>query len=51
MSPEPFRIAPRKSEGMLQGGQSMLQVTGNDVVVRILKNEGVDTAFYLTGGP
>ena len=29
----------------------MPQVTGNDLVVQTLKNEGVDTVFYLTGGP
>ncbi len=26
-------------------------VSGNDLVVRSLKDEGVDTVFYLTGGP
>jgi thiamine pyrophosphate-dependent acetolactate synthase large subunit-like protein len=29
----------------------MPQVTGNDLVVQTLKNEEVDTVFYLTGGP
>jgi len=29
----------------------MPEVTGNDLVVQALKNEGVDTVFYLTGGP
>ncbi len=29
----------------------MAKVTGNDLVVRALKDEGVDTVFYLTGGP
>lgn len=29
----------------------MPKVTGNDLVVQTLKNEGVDTVFYLTGGP
>lgn len=29
----------------------MPTVTGNDLVVQTLKNEGVDTVFYLTGGP
>lgn len=29
----------------------MAKVTGNDLVVQTLKNEGVDTVFYLTGGP
>lgn len=29
----------------------MPKVTGNDLVVRTLQNEGVDTVFFLTGGP
>lgn len=29
----------------------MPKVTGNALVVQTLKNEGVDTVFYLTGGP
>ncbi|HVP80182.1 MAG TPA: thiamine pyrophosphate-binding protein [Thermodesulfobacteriota bacterium] len=29
----------------------MAKVTGNDLVVQTLKNEGVDTVFYLPGGP
>jgi acetolactate synthase-1/2/3 large subunit len=29
----------------------MAKVTGNDLVVQTLKNEGIDTVFYLTGGP
>ncbi|HKV55251.1 MAG TPA: thiamine pyrophosphate-binding protein [Candidatus Binataceae bacterium] len=29
----------------------MAKVSGNDLVVQALKDEGVDTAFYLTGGP
>jgi len=29
----------------------MPKVTGNDLVAQTLKNEGVDTVFYLTGGP
>jgi hypothetical protein len=29
----------------------MPKVSGNDLVVQTLKNEGVDTVFYLTGGP
>jgi acetolactate synthase-1/2/3 large subunit len=29
----------------------MPKVTGNDLVVQTLQNEGVDTVFYLTGGP
>ena len=29
----------------------MPKVTGNDLVVQTLKNEGVETIFYLTGGP
>ncbi len=29
----------------------MAKVNGNDLVVRALRNEGVDTVFYLTGGP
>jgi thiamine pyrophosphate-dependent acetolactate synthase large subunit-like protein len=29
----------------------MPKVTGNDLVVRTLRNEGVNTVFYLTGGP
>jgi thiamine pyrophosphate-dependent acetolactate synthase large subunit-like protein len=29
----------------------MPKVTGNDLVVQTLKNEGVETVFYLTGGP
>jgi acetolactate synthase-1/2/3 large subunit len=29
----------------------MAKLSGNDLVVRALKDEGVDTAFYLTGGP
>ena len=29
----------------------MAKTTGNDLVVRSLKDEGVDTVFYLTGGP
>jgi acetolactate synthase-1/2/3 large subunit len=29
----------------------MPKVTGNDLVVQTLKKEGVDTIFYLTGGP
>ncbi len=29
----------------------MPKVTGNDLVVQTLKNEGVDTVFFLTGGP
>jgi len=29
----------------------MPKVTGNDLVAQSLKNEGVNTVFYLTGGP
>jgi acetolactate synthase-1/2/3 large subunit len=29
----------------------MAKMTGNDLVVKSLKDEGVDTVFYLTGGP
>lgn len=29
----------------------MPKVTGNDLVVQTLKNEGIETVFYLTGGP
>jgi thiamine pyrophosphate-dependent acetolactate synthase large subunit-like protein len=29
----------------------MAKVSGNDLVVRALQDEGVDTAFYVTGGP
>ena len=29
----------------------MAKVSGNDLVVKALKDEGVDTVFYLTGGP
>ena len=29
----------------------MAKTTGNDLVVKSLKDEGVDTVFYLTGGP
>ena len=29
----------------------MAQVSGNDLVVKALKDEGVDTVFYLNGGP
>lgn len=29
----------------------MPKVTGNDLVVRTLQNEGIDTVFFLTGGP
>jgi acetolactate synthase-1/2/3 large subunit len=29
----------------------MAKTSGNDLVVRSLKDEGVDTVFYLTGGP
>lgn len=29
----------------------MAKVNGNDLVVRALRDEGVDTVFYLTGGP
>jgi acetolactate synthase-1/2/3 large subunit len=29
----------------------MAKTTGNDLVVKALKDEGVDTVFYLTGGP
>jgi len=29
----------------------MAKATGNDLVVKALKDEGVDTVFYLTGGP
>ena len=29
----------------------MPKVTGNDLVVQTLKKEGVDTVFFLTGGP
>lgn len=29
----------------------MPKVTGNDLVVQTLKNEGVETVFFLTGGP
>lgn len=29
----------------------MAKLSGNDLVVRALKDEGVDTVFYLTGGP
>ena len=29
----------------------MAKVNGHELVVRALKDEGVDTAFYLTGGP
>ena len=29
----------------------MPKVTGNDLVVQTLKNEGIDTVFFLTGGP
>src|SRR5262245_1440778 len=47
----PFRMALRKSESILEGGQCIPQVTGNDLVVQILKNEGVDAVFSLTGGP
>ena len=46
----PFRMALRKSESILEGGQCIPQVTGSDLVVQPLKNEGVDTVFSLTGG-
>ncbi len=29
----------------------MAKTNGNDLVVKALKDEGVDTVFYLTGGP
>ncbi len=29
----------------------MAKLSGNELVVRALKDEGVDTVFYLTGGP
>ena len=29
----------------------MAKTSGNDLVVKSLKDEGVDTVFYLTGGP
>ena len=29
----------------------MAKTSGNDLVVKALKDEGVDTVFYLTGGP
>src|SRR5499427_9855708 len=29
----------------------MAKTTGNDLVVKALRDEGVDTVFYLTGGP
>ena len=29
----------------------MAMVSGNELVVRALQDEGVDTVFYLTGGP
>jgi acetolactate synthase-1/2/3 large subunit len=29
----------------------MAKLSGNDLVVKALKDEGVDTVFYLTGGP
>ncbi len=29
----------------------MAKISGNELVVRALKDEGVDTVFYLTGGP
>jgi thiamine pyrophosphate-dependent acetolactate synthase large subunit-like protein len=31
--------------------ENMAMVTGNDLVVQTLQNEGVDTVFFLTGGP
>ena len=40
---DPFRMAPRKSEGILQGGQCMPQVTENDLVVQTLKVVNVIT--------
>src|SRR5262249_25140313 len=49
--PDVFRMAPHTSSGTQQGGQDMPKVSGNDLVVQTLKNEGVDTVFYLTGGP
>jgi len=47
----PFKMALRKSERILEGGQCIPQVTESDLVVQTLKNEGVDTVFSLTGGP
>ncbi len=29
----------------------MAKIDGNSLVVKALKDEGVDTVFYLTGGP
>ncbi len=29
----------------------MAKVSGNDLVAKALADEGVDTVFYLTGGP
>src|SRR5512139_3841105 len=45
------RMVPRKLQGTLRGEEGMPKVTGNDLVAQTLKNEGVDTVFYLTGGP
>jgi acetolactate synthase-1/2/3 large subunit len=36
---------------MDKGGLDMAKTSGNDLVVKALKDEGVDTVFYLTGGP
>jgi acetolactate synthase-1/2/3 large subunit len=35
----------------MKEGLSMAKTSGNDLVVKALKDEGVDTVFYLTGGP
>jgi Thiamine pyrophosphate enzyme, N-terminal TPP binding domain len=48
---ELFRMALRKSESILEGGQYIPKVTGNNLVVQTLKHEGIDTVFHLTGGP
>src|SRR2546422_6773166 len=50
-SPRELRIRVYPRPSATQGGQCMPKVTGNDLVVQTLKNEGVDTVFYLTGGP
>src|SRR6266478_8031782 len=34
-----------------EGGIPMAKTNGNDLVVKALKDEGVDTVFYVTGGP
>jgi hypothetical protein len=50
MSLNPFRMALRKSESILEGGKCIPKVMGNDLVVQPLKNDSPPYTFFLLNG-